>query len=224
MTRFHAYRAFFQKTGRMRFLSHHDLVRMFTRALRRTGLPLRWSEGFTPRPVLSFPLALGIGIESLEEAFEFELTEAADPEALLADLNRQMPGEPGEIRFVSVEPVAKAGRGRVAAVEVRIEFHAAPPDLPERVREFLGRSESRVERPAGGPGHPAKSVDVRPYVEDLRAEEGGLLWARIRVTGQGTTRPQEIVQALGLPPSSPRRTIKVKTHFETKAREVADTH
>jgi len=208
----------------MRFLSHHDLMRMFTRALRRTGLPLRWSEGFTPRPVIAFPLALGVGLESLDEAFEFELTEAADPGELLAALNRQMPGEPGEIRFVRMEPLDKAGKGRVAAVEVRIELHAAPPDLDVRVREFLARSESKVERPAAGPGHPARIVDVRPYVEDLRVEEGGALWARIRVTGQGTTRPQEIVQALGLPPASPRRTLKLKTHFETKTREVADAH
>ena len=69
-----SYRIRFTKTGRMRFLSHHDLMRLFERALRRTGLPLRMTEGYNPHPIISFPTALGLGIESLDEVLEFDVT------------------------------------------------------------------------------------------------------------------------------------------------------
>ena len=64
----------FRKTGELKAISHLDLMRTFERALRRTGLPLRMSEGFNPRPRLSFPAALPVGIEGLNEIMEFDLT------------------------------------------------------------------------------------------------------------------------------------------------------
>jgi radical SAM-linked protein len=215
---FHAYRAFFQKTGRMRFLSHHDLMRLFARALRRTGLPLRYSEGFTPRPILSFPLALAIGVESLDEIFEFELEAPFEPDELRRRLDEQMPGD-GEIRFVRVEPVAKAGRTRVSAVEYRYELDPCPDDLEVRIRELLDRPSCPIERTLG-PGE-TKTVDLRPYIGELRAEPGGL-WARAIVTGQGAARPAEIPRLLGVESGAVRRILKTRTCFEKDASEIPD--
>lgn len=211
---FHAYRAFFQKTGRMRFLSHHDLMRLFARALRRTGLPLRYSEGFTPRPVVAFPLALAIGVESLDEVFEFELEAAVEPEQLLRQLDEQMPGE-GGLRLVRIEPIARAGRTRVAAVEYRYELDPCPPDLQWRIQELLARPSCPFDRDGG------RTVDLRPYLDDIRAEAGGL-WARATVSSGGTVRPAEIPRLLGLEPAAVRRIQKIKTHFEKNAREIRD--
>ena len=54
----------FSKHGKIRFTSHRDVARIWERALRRTNLPVAYSEGFTPRPKLSFGLALSTGHES----------------------------------------------------------------------------------------------------------------------------------------------------------------
>jgi len=77
MTRFR-FRLRFCKRDDLRWISHHDLVRTVERWLRRAGLPLRRSEGFHPKPKLSFSSALALGIAALEEVMEFELTEPVE--------------------------------------------------------------------------------------------------------------------------------------------------
>src|SRR3990167_11377873 len=56
----------FQKKGTLRFISHHDLMRLLERALRRAELPIKMTQGFNPRLRMSFPLALALGIEGHE--------------------------------------------------------------------------------------------------------------------------------------------------------------
>ena len=63
----------YSKTGKVRFTSHRDVVRMWERALRRSGLRVAWSEGYSPRPLLSFGYALPTGAESLAEYLDVTL-------------------------------------------------------------------------------------------------------------------------------------------------------
>ena len=66
----------FSKLGKIRFTSQRDVARMWERALRRAEMPLAYTEGFSPRPQLSFGLALPTGAESLAEYVDVAL----DPE------------------------------------------------------------------------------------------------------------------------------------------------
>ena len=65
----------FEKSEAVRFISHHDVMRAFQRAVRRADLPVRLTQGFNPRPRIIFPAALELGIASLDEAAELELTQ-----------------------------------------------------------------------------------------------------------------------------------------------------
>lgn len=205
------YRAFYRKTGRMRFLGHHDVMRLWTRALRRAGLPIRFTEGFTPRPVLSMPLALAVGLESLEEVLEFELSEAIPAEEVRTRLNAQLPGE-GEIEILRVEPFERSERLRIAAVELRFDLDRVPEDLPSRIERVLAADSVTVRREGGG-ARTARRVDVRPFLEELRPEPGGFR-ARVKVTDRGTARGPEIAGALGIPEETVRRVVKIRTHLE----------
>jgi radical SAM-linked protein len=71
----------FSKLGKSRFTSQRDVARMWERALRRARLPLAYTEGFSPRPQLSFGLALPTGAESLAEYLDVAL----DPHRALED-------------------------------------------------------------------------------------------------------------------------------------------
>ena len=76
----------FSKIGKIRFTSHRDTARIWERGLRRAGLPVAYSEGFTPRPRISFGLALPTGYESEAEYLDVELDgEAAGLSGLGAD-------------------------------------------------------------------------------------------------------------------------------------------
>jgi radical SAM-linked protein len=68
----------FSKAGKIRFLSHRDLARVWERSLRRAGVRLAYSEGFSPRPKISFGLALSTGYESRGEYLDLTLAEGVD--------------------------------------------------------------------------------------------------------------------------------------------------
>ena len=107
---FFSYRLRFSKRGRERFLSHLDLVRLFSRALRRADVPVRFSEGFTPRAALSFPSALGIGLESVDEILDLELSRDLPGDDLRSRLNAQLPEG---VRILSAERFSRNERRRV---------------------------------------------------------------------------------------------------------------
>ncbi len=67
------FRIRFAKLGKVRFASHRDVARAWERAVRRIGLPVAWSKGFSPRPLLSFGLALPTGAESVAEYLDIRL-------------------------------------------------------------------------------------------------------------------------------------------------------
>lgn len=81
----------FTKQGKVRFISHRDVARNFERAFRIEQLPLAFSLGFSPRPKVSFGLALSVGYESHAEYLDVELTEPVDVEALPEALTAALP-------------------------------------------------------------------------------------------------------------------------------------
>ncbi|MDW3218048.1 MAG: TIGR03936 family radical SAM-associated protein [Acidimicrobiales bacterium] len=86
----------FDKHGKIRFTSHRDVARIWERTLRRASLPVAYSEGFSPRPKLSFGLALSTGHESDAEYLDVELDpdrvpEDLDLDALATDLSERLP-------------------------------------------------------------------------------------------------------------------------------------
>lgn len=71
----------FSKTGKIRFIGHRDVARVTERAVRKAGLPVAYSEGFSPRMKLSFGLALPTGYESDGEFVELPLVADAVADA-----------------------------------------------------------------------------------------------------------------------------------------------
>lgn len=80
-------RALFDKTGNARYISHLDLMRVFQRAFKRSGLPLTHTQGFNPRPSVSIALPLSLGVESRCELLDFELEQPFDCEDIRERLN-----------------------------------------------------------------------------------------------------------------------------------------
>ena len=81
----------FTKKGTMRFISHLDLMRLFMRAIRRAGLPIKMTEGFSPRPKISLKRALKLGVESENEEATFAFKETVNHEDFEYKLNKQLP-------------------------------------------------------------------------------------------------------------------------------------
>lgn len=75
----------------MRFISHLDLMRLFARALRRTGFEMKMSQGFSPHPRLSIKRALKLGFESENEEASVILERRIAPEEFKSSLQKQLP-------------------------------------------------------------------------------------------------------------------------------------
>jgi radical SAM-linked protein len=173
----------FSKQGRVRWTSHRDVARMWERAFRRVALPLAYSQGFSPRPRVSFGLALPTGAESVAEYLDVlpERLGAALPVGV--DVTAAAPVEPGAGSLQEVVTscdwvVETAGLspGRLAAA---VESAMAAPSLVI-TRERKGqRSEQDVR-----PGILACEVDGTSLVAELAAQPRAL-------------RPSELLTALG---------------------------
>ncbi len=94
----------FRKSGTLRLLSHHDLMRTFERMLRRASLPFHRSQGFHPKPRLIFALSLPLGVVGREEVVELELDAAVAPEEVHARLARQTSARSGHLSVRRIDP------------------------------------------------------------------------------------------------------------------------
>lgn len=84
-------RATFSKSGDMRFISHLDLMRLFSRALRRADLPVRITKGFSPHLKVSIKRALKLGIESENEELDVYAAERIEQNFFMESLNKSLP-------------------------------------------------------------------------------------------------------------------------------------
>lgn len=81
----------FSKTGSMKFLSHLELITLFTRAVSRSAIPIRFSQGFHPHPKFSFATALSVGVESTAEYLDMEIAAGFAAAAVKSALNAVLP-------------------------------------------------------------------------------------------------------------------------------------
>lgn len=196
----------YTKRGRLRFTSHRDIARTFERALRRAGVPMAYSQGFSPHPKVSWVGAAPTGVASEAEYVEVSVVEQVDPEALRTALDAALP--PG----IDVVEVVQAAGGnlteRIDASSWRVELDGvSPADLAAAVEQFMARDQVLVERLTKDG---KRTIDVRPavvsaHVEAHSSDAGhdeaglsqpcGILMTVVRQVTP-TVRPDDVLNAL----------------------------
>ena len=184
--------------GDLRFLSHHDELRMLARALRRARWPLACSQGFNPRPRIVLPLPRRVGTASECQWAVVQLSEARPLEQLHDRLAASLPAACRLRRVVALPPRASPHPRRIA-FELELERqHAA--QAARRIKELLAAESLIVER-TYGPDKPARAIDIRPYIETITLDDRALAM-RLKFINQRSARPTEILTALDLPASA----------------------
>ena len=181
----------FSKQGDLRLIGHRDLMRCLERLFRRAGLALSFSEGFHPKPRMTFPLALAVGIEGLDEVMELELAESITAEELS---RRITPLAPPGLMFLAIEVLPE--RSKKASVQsVSYEAPIPVPDrvgLGERIEHLLATSSWPIQRARG-----RAAIDLRPLITELTLTED-VLKMRLHVDSRGSVGPREVLEVLGL--------------------------
>lgn len=181
----------FTKCGDLRWISHRDLARAWERLLRRAGLELAFSQGFHPKPKISFPSALALGIEALDEIVELEIVGAFKLADIESDIRSQMPAGMELLQIESLDE--GSGKAKVVAASYRVRV---PDERHETIREHiqavLSQPELIIERND-------KKVACSTQDTNLRISlDGEFLTFSIPNDSQGAIRPSELLGCLGL--------------------------
>ena len=148
-------RVFFAKRDRARYTSHLDVMRMFTRAFRRSGLPLWHTQGFNPHVYMMFALPLALGYESRCETLDIRLTENIPFEYVTARLNQSLPEGFSAIRTAA--PVLDPKE--IALADYSVEIKCPAEAIKVKLEEFMEQDKIEVLK-KGKKGD--KLVDIKP--------------------------------------------------------------
>jgi radical SAM-linked protein len=202
------YRFRFTKTGKIRFTSHRDVARMWERALRRSRLPVAFSQGFSPHPLLSFGLALPTGCESHGEYLDARLDEVRMDEILPAQLPELLTELlPDGMTVQAVAPIGMAEgslQQEVASCDWELEvLGVIGEELEERIERVLAAPSLTVQRERKGR---QAEDDIRPAILSLAltrdggSEQGehpiGRFRAQLATHPRGV-RPGDLLSAFG---------------------------
>jgi len=160
------------------------------RLFRRAGLRLAMSQGFHPKPRMSFPSALALGIEGLDEVMEIEVAEECAAEAIR---DRLAPHAVSGLEFRSVRVLSPGDRkARLRAASYELPVPASRRGAAaERIAGLLAATAVPLHRPGKRP------VDLRGDIEQLALREG-VLAMRLRLDRAPCAGPRDVRRALGL--------------------------
>lgn len=154
----------FTKGAPVRFVSHLDVQRLFQRAFRRAKLPLAYSQGFNPHPLVSFATALSVGMTSMGEYLDVTLTEYMPPESFIDAVSTVLPKgieiveafDMGESR----KSLTSAMRSASYMAEVKFEKSVDADAVKSALNELLSGEIVVMKKTKGG----IKPTDIRPMV------------------------------------------------------------
>jgi radical SAM-linked protein len=183
----------YTKTGRMRFLSHLDLMTLFHRAASRAGIAISFSQGFNPHPKISFGPALPVGMESEAEFLDMETDPLIDLLKITRDLNNTLPEgiKIVDSRIMPQKSPSLSGSISRYVYEVNVPATRVV-DIKERVKSFLSLSSLIVTRED-------RQKDIRPCIEAIVVEgpdDSGALLITLQDVDQIKPRVQDVIQQL----------------------------
>lgn len=176
-------RLYFEKTGRAIYTSHLDLVRCFERCLRRADIPFWFTEGFNPRPFMSFALPLSLGVTGLREVIDIRLVGDMPLDEVVERLNKVLPEG---LKILSAgEPVEKVTDIASSDYEITMIPEAGAEELGERLNEFL--SQESIVTQKKNKKKKLVDVELKPYIRSWNVSVEGNAVVLEAVLASGTS-------------------------------------
>jgi radical SAM-linked protein len=219
----------YAKRGRLRFTSHRDVARVLERAIRRSGLPIAFSAGFSPHPRISYVGAAPTGVASEAEFFELGLAEERDPAVVHRELDAALPPGIDIVAVVPAVPGQPSLADRIQASRWQVRLPGVAPEVAgPAVRAFLAAASVTVPRRTKDG---TRDVDARAAVVavTVSADPAGTGCATLEMVVRHTTpavRPDDVLAGVrlvaGLAPAAPAEATRIAQGLLGDTGEIAD--
>lgn len=159
----------FEKFSRARFIGHLDLMRYFQKALRRADLPLEFTKGFHPHPIMSFANPISVGLSSAGEYFDVRLKCDIDIDKAINDLNNVMMEGIQISEIIALPEKTKPSMSLVFKAAYTVYFNLntsiiEKDELDKAIETLLNKKEIIYEKQT------KKSIvkkDIKPFIYEL---------------------------------------------------------
>jgi radical SAM-linked protein len=191
----------FSKTRGLKYLSHLELVKVITRAIRRAGLPVVYSQGHHPLPRIALSQPLPVGIESMDEYMDIELERGSPtPERIVGLLNSTLPAglKVSDARFIplqlpSLSAIMRAQRYLISLKNGPLGLKIDSKRIDGFVRDFLMMDSIVVHTERGGK---SRDVDIKPLLGELSHVGDLTLGLMLKCVNGASVRPDEVLASL----------------------------
>ena len=210
-------RSRFYKKGDMVFISHLDLIRVFERAIRRAGIPVTYTQGFNPHPIMAFATALGIGVASEGEYIDIQLSADMDSELFMSRLNSVLPDGLKIIKSKKISNKAESLMSIICSsiylVKLKTKRLLNETDIKKHIGNLIDREVIiELKQKKQRRGHRNKKpefreINIRPFIKDIELfllnEHEILLKMHLAAGSRENLKPEVVVDKLyeltGLP-------------------------
>ncbi len=186
----------FKKHGAIRFIGHLDVMRFFQKCIRRAGLDIAYSGGYSPHQIMSFAHPLGVGMESNGEYMDIELHTVTTGEDMVKRMNE---ASVDGIEIVSIKELPEgAGNAMasVAAASYTIRFREGKEpkiSIAEKIIDFISQQQILVTKETK---KNTLEVDLKPGIYEFHANEDGSLYLFVDASSGGNIKPITVIEAL----------------------------
>jgi len=187
--------AVFEKGERIRHIGHLDIQRSVQRGLRRSGLPVAYSNGFNPHILITFASALSTGACGKREIMDVTMSEEVSEEEFLDRMNKAMPPEMhlSEARAVDQKHPALMASLRAAKYDLFIRDPVQAEKLTAAIPEMMSRNTVMALRKTKTS---LKETDIKPLIYELN-HDGQHIFTTLVLTEREACKPGMLMEALG---------------------------
>lgn len=204
-------RSRFYKKGEMVFVSHLDLIRIFERAIRRADIPVAYTQGFNPHPIMAFATALGVGVASEGEYIDIQLSDNMNSGLFMDKLNSVLPEGLRIIKSRVIADKAKSLMSIICSstylVKLKTKELLNEADINQRIENLLDKEvimELRQKKHKRGRRRNSESgtkqINIRPLIrniEPVSLDKYEILLKMHLATGsRGNLKPETVVHKL----------------------------
>lgn len=150
----------FARSGATTYLGHLDLMTCFERAARRAQLPILYSQGYNPRPMMVFALPLGVGIESTSDYLDISLECPYDAEQFVSEMNAALPEG---LRLLSSHAIPEP-KDSIMSLVTTATYRFEAKGIRQAMADAMAKETLIVTKMAKGK---AKETDIRPLLLTL---------------------------------------------------------